>query len=513
MTPVILLNTRQRPTGPWTVIRFGSVLVMWSIALIALPRCTSGQTDAEADLHQEVVDFVISLPGGGKISRNGATGIPGNKLLLREEFRVPRPSQIVLPAGTVIEQVGGIGWDNLHFIGPDQKQLVYSAATFSGCTLSPPIDWSTIKVEVPPPSESVQRILNQLKRPGADVHTLLTLLQTSGPLTPFDARRVLTEYARVIQPETTADEIKARYVAFRRDIHSISIKAITEYESRDSTLKELRRPKTRFNLFKMQHEKLIAETKSIEAGSDEWRLFRYVFTGESEIEYVEMPGLQRATRQPFGGRSRYYEEDHLFRTSMILDPALDLGTDMDDSSLNNTDFLVLRAVQRKGVSVIPCITLNFRMLFLDPARGHALVADENRYRFDESIGRLVLADEQYVMDLVDHQDHGSGLWLPGEVNAVWREGEKEILRRRTRYSEVTVNREIPSAEFENSIPAGVLIVDRITGRAERVADSELPIQPSPSAKSKPGSRWWLLWLNVVVLIFVGTAHLTQRRRR
>jgi len=434
-----------------------------------------------------VANFIVTLPGGAQVDRNGLTTESPDVVEIPEDFKVPRPSQITLKAGTVLKRVDGEGWQSLKITGPEGDTKTYSAEEFSGCKLMPEIDWSNIKVtatEAPLPA-AAQKLLSRLK-PEDTIDTFFSKLRDTEGISEYQARRVLHQFVKDHQATLSAEDLIARHQEMRNQIESIRYSSATTYHSESESLKQMNRAEKKLHTFKMQGQKLFSSTTTIDPDSDIHRLRLHSYTPEYEIEYIDNGDLKRGSRRKFSGKPKYFPIEHIFRIAMLADPLRDLGReDIEIDTLARNQFWILNnRVERNGASVVACVTMSFRVLCFDPQKGYALVSSERLYDFDEDAQRLRKRDQQLKTLISDHEEVIPGLWLPKKVVTTWTEDGRELLRRQILYTDMKVNEEIPSSEFEDVIPKGVLVIDFTSGKAKYVPNGDPEIF-APPKRAKP----------------------------
>ncbi len=486
------------------------LLILLSLASAGYLFAEEAPSSKIPDAQRRVADFVVTLPGGAEVNRNGLTPDSPDYVKLSQPFRLP-VSDILLESGTVFERVDGEGWAKLKISGPNGTVLAYTAKDFCGCNLSPIENWTIDPIPITPLSSAAQQLLDNLNEDD-NIDTFLKSMASTPGLTDLEARRALVEYAGKHPTNISSDDIKTLYTDLRNRLESIKYTSATLYTSKAGKLKEFNRPSKVLSEFRMQGNMLYFETVTFNPDAETGILNRYIYNNIHEGHFISDNGLMRGSRHEFAGRERYYGDDHIFGASMLLSSSRDLASNYTLAySIPNQDFYVLAIpVNRLGTKVIPCITLNFRVFCLDPSKGYALVTDENTYFFDESVNMLVEYPQKFSTHVTSHQKTGDEFWLPTEVINVWEDRGEEILRRHTHYSGIVVNHELPHSDFEDRYPDGVLVIDFTSGHATTISGSEYGSLPTP--KPNPGNLWKWVWiLNAIALLGILTLAIFRRQ--
>lgn len=334
-------------------------------------------------------------------------------------------------------------------------------------------------------SDAAQNFLAQL-RPEDTIDTFFYKLRHTKGLHKSETRNILYQFAKDHEAKLSPKDLIARHQEMRNQINSIRYCSTTEFSSDSSSLKELNVPAKKLHTFKMQDNKLFLSTNTLKPDSNITDFLLHSYTSDYEIEYIHHDDMRRGTHTGFRGKPKYFPIEHVLRIAMLAEPLRDLG--QEDIELNNVwnkQFWVLNnRVERNGASVIACVTMGFRVLCFDPQKGYSLVSDETLYDIDQDSNQLIESDTKLMHLITDHKEVIPGLWLPKEVITTWTKGESDRLRRRISYSDMKVNEEIPSSEFDDVIPEGVLVIDFTSRNGKTVSGGECN-SCRPPKRAKP----------------------------
>ena len=98
-------------------------------------------------------------------------------------------------------------------------------------------------------------------------------------------------------------------------------------------------------------------------------------------------------------------------------------------------------------------------------------------------------------------DHGNGLWFPHKIISRSFEKNKDLTRQITEVQKLTINEGIKDKEFNEVIPEGAFVYDRIRNASYRYGENPSIEGALGEAMNKPSKRsrlqWGLVFLNII----------------
>lgn len=187
-----------------------------------------GQVDGRSDTTKQRIlanetpaaGFLVTLPDRSEITHNGLD-TPNKEVRLLVDFHVPKPSKIVLPAGTVIRQGSKPGWDELTIESSSGQNLKVSMDTFVGVMVRPLTIPDNPQIKVPPTPGHVLSVIKDVNERNPPVKELYSMLCDAKNLRGSECREVLRSYCLKAPHALTRKEILDLHEFQRASIASL----------------------------------------------------------------------------------------------------------------------------------------------------------------------------------------------------------------------------------------------------------------------------------------------------
>lgn len=412
-------------------------------------------SQAFADDQIVVFDFVVTLPDGYELNRNGLT--PPGKLTFKREFKFPGKSTLVLPASTEIEQLGE-GWKSLRVTLPSGKELKFSREEACGCKVSKE-PFKTVEIKLPDVNPGARKLIERIssERPALDV--FFNLLKDFEFESELDYNRTVSEYLASQKPLLSVSEIAKLHDAQRASIERLDYKSEVSNSSA-SPLSEFNRPESVRRQFALDGVKLFLEQETISAtGITSFSCRSY--DGSVEREFRILPdGNRRGSIISSRGPHVFFDADSLLWVSCLIDDELDLGDEESGDSLLDRGLQVLeKSVRFNDEEVIPLLSFDLQVFYVSPERGFCLVGNDSPVVFNKSKLRLEDNSNRSSKVLEGHLEFDNNVWLPRKSTTKWFRNGNLQLTHSIEYTDIRVNETIEPERFSEIFEAGTLVHD------------------------------------------------------
>jgi len=426
------------------------------------------------DVPAFVHEFVISMPEGVKLSHDGASNLPADGLLLKNEFQFPSPSVFSLPAGTVVHQEPGKGWDGLRFRLPTGRDVTPGKTELVGIEVRESVTGVIEQLFVAEESDVVTRCRSKLDRISnktgqpptlADFRHLV--MSPPGKLTKQGYLNVQAHFIASQTPEITLKDLRLLRASLRDSIVTfraewqVTLKS-SRSPDRGTEIHQAGKFSAVIDLDKMRHDTARGPTL------DDLRIFQarsYDGTVERVVDGNESG--RSAVIHMLISPAYYFDENHPLWLAKLIDTGRDLGR--SQSGLENfQDRYAYPLEHHEHFHGRDCLALveQETVYFLDPLRNYAYCGFESgRYSFHESEGRVKMSADFSEEVLDDFQDCGNGVWLPTRcLRTNYVNGKNQHVSE-VIVSVMDVNKQIDVAIFRDVISDGVEVFDGTRGVA------------------------------------------------
>lgn len=466
-----------------------------------------------------VHEFVISLPGGIKLSHRGAMNVPKSGFVLTEPFEFPLPSKFTLPAGTRVLQDPDLGWKGLRFRLPDGAEIQPSKSELVGLEVREPIEHA-IKSLFPAPSSAVEQCRDKLGNVAASSGRAPTLaefrkllMDPPSPCTAHDYRTLWAFFIGQQRPEISLKNIRELHSSLRESIVSFRASWNVVNQWPDETDERLIDYQAGQFYFVMDSGKMRYDTVHGPNLDDLHITQSRSYDGEIErVYHADRPGAGAITH-PLIASSYYFDSHHPLWLAKLIDSERDLGTTRPglENFQARSAYPLECLVEFHGRMCVALLELG-TTYYLDPAMNYAYCGMEaGRYVFDASVGRVVRSDDYVVHALGEFKHCGNGLWLP--THAVRTKYIGGVARDVTKVTvtHMVVNEEVDPSEFEQVIPAGVEVFDGIREMAYIQGGSKSVAVNLERVIERRSSRW--VYGVIVAVHLLAISALVWRWRR